>query len=655
MRPRLLIALPQPPARRPAPSPTLVALPPRRHRQRAGHGQRRRSARSRGRRARSCARAAAATDAAIATLLALNVVEPQSSGIGGGGSVYSDRAAARRHLRRARDRAGGRDRHWFFKDGQPLAFSRRQPGGRASACPGNVRHDGARPPAPRQAALGGAVPAGDQARPRRLRDHAAGSTTRSTITARPARFSAEARGAFLRCRTAAPSRPARWSQTRRSRPTSSSSPRAAPDSFYAGPNAAGDRRGRQRQRRTIRRRMTAGDHRRPTTPSRGRRSAAPTAAIASAAWARPRRAGSTVLRSLKQLERFDLSALGPHSPTAWHLIAESERLAYADRDKYLGDPDFVRVPLAGLTDPAYLASRSALISPTSTIASRRRARRRARETACAPRSQPERGTVAFRRRRPLGQCRVRDLDHRKLVRVGPHGQRLLSQQRADRLQLRAREGRLPGRQPRRRRQAAAQLDEPDARLWPGRQAWSSAVGAAGGSTIPAQVAKAIIGVIDFHLSPQDAIALPVIFAPGDTVYRRERAPSSQRWRRSCSSSGITIDYRAARHLQGQCDRVAERPLGRRRRSAQRRRGGLRNSHGRAPARTLRQSRRAVPDAAPPRRASAVPVGQARRRVAADQLGGGGAAGRARSPQACSRSGCSPATASRWSARTGPSG
>jgi gamma-glutamyltranspeptidase/glutathione hydrolase len=45
-----------------------------------------------------------------------------------------------------------------------------------------------------------------------------------------------------------------------------------------------------------------------------------------------------------------------------------------------------------------------------------------------------------------------------------------------------------------------------------------AVGAAGGPTIPAQVLKAIIGVIDWKLSAQQAIALPVIFAPGDTVY-----------------------------------------------------------------------------------------------------------------------------------------
>jgi gamma-glutamyltranspeptidase/glutathione hydrolase len=70
-----------------------------------------------------------------------------------------------------------------------------------------------------------------------------------------------------------------------------------------------------------------------------------------------------------------------------------------------------------------------------------------------------------------------------------------------------------------------------------------AVGAAGGSTIPAQVAKAIIGVIDFHLTPQEAIALPVIVAPGgDTVYLEsgtflaDMAPQLQ-------ALGQKIDYR----------------------------------------------------------------------------------------------------------------
>jgi gamma-glutamyltranspeptidase/glutathione hydrolase len=56
-------------------------------------------------------------------------------------------------------------------------------------------------------------------------------------------------------------------------------------------------------------------------------------------------------------------------------------------------------------------------------------------------------------------------------------------------------------------------------VWDPRGHIRLAVGAAGGPTIPAQVLKTIIGVIDWHLSAQQAIALPVILAPGtDTVY-----------------------------------------------------------------------------------------------------------------------------------------
>src|SRR5207237_6624896 len=72
----------------------------------------------------------------------------------------------------------------------------------------------------------------------------------------------------------------------------------------------------------------------------------------------PSSGGVAVLQILKQLERFDLAKLGPDSPVAWHLFAESQRLAYADVYKWQGDADFVKVPVAGLTDPAYIAARS---------------------------------------------------------------------------------------------------------------------------------------------------------------------------------------------------------------------------------------------------------------------------------------------------------
>ncbi|NWN33563.1 gamma-glutamyltransferase, partial [Klebsiella michiganensis] len=82
----------------------------------------------------------------------------------------------------------------------------------------------------------------------------------------------------------------------------------------------------------------------------------------------PSSGGVTVMMILAQLERFDMVKLGKDNPVAWHLFAESSRLAYADRDLYVGDPDYVQVPIAGLLDRGYLAGRSALIHPDGTMA-----------------------------------------------------------------------------------------------------------------------------------------------------------------------------------------------------------------------------------------------------------------------------------------------
>jgi len=69
----------------------------------------------------------------------------------------------------------------------------------------------------------------------------------------------------------------------------------------------------------------------------------------------------TVGQILGTLQHFDLAALGPDSPEAWRLIGDASRLAFADRGRYMADSDFVPMPTEGLTDPAYLATRAALI------------------------------------------------------------------------------------------------------------------------------------------------------------------------------------------------------------------------------------------------------------------------------------------------------
>ena len=68
-----------------------------------------------------------------------------------------------------------------------------------------------------------------------------------------------------------------------------------------------------------------------------------------------------LLQTLNLLEGFDLAAMGPQSADAIHVIAESIKLAYADRDRYYGDPDFVDVPVRGLLSKPYADARRALI------------------------------------------------------------------------------------------------------------------------------------------------------------------------------------------------------------------------------------------------------------------------------------------------------
>jgi len=76
----------------------------------------------------------------------------------------------------------------------------------------------------------------------------------------------------------------------------------------------------------------------------------------------PSSGGVAVLEILGLLQRFDLHDQ-VDTPEAWNLFAQASRLAYADRDRYVGDPAFVTAPVAGLLDRGYLAARAKLIDP----------------------------------------------------------------------------------------------------------------------------------------------------------------------------------------------------------------------------------------------------------------------------------------------------
>jgi gamma-glutamyltranspeptidase/glutathione hydrolase len=81
----------------------------------------------------------------------------------------------------------------------------------------------------------------------------------------------------------------------------------------------------------------------------------------------PSSGGMTVLQILGILERTPFPAAAPRSGEAVHWFAEAGRLAYADRARYLGDPDFVTIPQEALLATDYLAARAALLRPDASL------------------------------------------------------------------------------------------------------------------------------------------------------------------------------------------------------------------------------------------------------------------------------------------------
>lgn len=75
----------------------------------------------------------------------------------------------------------------------------------------------------------------------------------------------------------------------------------------------------------------------------------------------PPSSGVALLQLLAMAEKTPAIARGPDSPEAWVAFGRLQRLMYADRDRYVGDPAFARVPVQGLLDDGYVASRAALV------------------------------------------------------------------------------------------------------------------------------------------------------------------------------------------------------------------------------------------------------------------------------------------------------
>jgi len=81
----------------------------------------------------------------------------------------------------------------------------------------------------------------------------------------------------------------------------------------------------------------------------------------------PNGQGLTALLTLNILESFDLAALSKQPARYYHTLIEATKLAFADRDRYLADPDFSKVPVAELLSKDYAAKRRALINPNRAL------------------------------------------------------------------------------------------------------------------------------------------------------------------------------------------------------------------------------------------------------------------------------------------------
>lgn len=234
----------------------------------------------------------------------------------------------------------------------------------------------------------------------------------------------------------------------------------------------------------------------------------------------PSSGATTIAQTLKMIERFDLGRTPGDAMRipAMHLVVEAERLAYADRDRYLADPDFIPVP-PGLLDSSYLAARSALIDPAKAM----------------PRAEP--GEPARAEKRAFGRDATLEsagTSHLSVIDAagnavsftttieGPFGSGLLaagfllnneltdfSFQPAD-ADGRPIANRVEGgKRPRSSMSPTVVFDANGELL--------AALGSPGGSRIILFVIKALIGLIDWQLDAQAAIDLPNFGSTGRAV------------------------------------------------------------------------------------------------------------------------------------------
>ena len=229
----------------------------------------------------------------------------------------------------------------------------------------------------------------------------------------------------------------------------------------------------------------------------------------------PPSSGVALLQLIGIAERTDVGARGPGDPQAWYLFAEATRLMFADRDRYVADPKFTDVPVAGLLAPDYLGARAQLIAPTAGPP----------PSAGNPAGAPV--TARDRTLEPTGTSHfiVGDANG-NVVSMTTTVESIFGSGRmvdgfflnnqltdfsfapVDEAGRPAANAVAPGKRPRSSMIPLILIDRQ------GR--FAGALGSAGGSAILPYVAKALIGAVDWGLPMQQAIALPNLVARGSS-------------------------------------------------------------------------------------------------------------------------------------------
>jgi len=227
----------------------------------------------------------------------------------------------------------------------------------------------------------------------------------------------------------------------------------------------------------------------------------------------PPASGVGLVELMGLLQHTDIASRGPNDPQAWSLFAEASRIMYADRDRYVGDPGFVSVPVQGLLDPAYIAERAKLIGPTAGAPPSPGVPPGAKVAANDSTYEPT-GTSHFIVRDADGDVVSMTTTVESIFGSGRmvDGFFLNNQMTDFAFSPVDAQGRpaanavAPGKRPRSSMTPAILLTQ-DGKF-------AGAIGSAGGNAILAYVAKSLVAAVDWNMPMQDAIGAPNLVARG---------------------------------------------------------------------------------------------------------------------------------------------